>query len=95
MAGAIRLFKTRSFSLSFGSKTISLSFLRLSEPSSLIISAPNSEARIFNRGLPTSTISLATLSASTTGTPKDANSDAIEDLPQAIPPVSPTTKGFF
>ena len=95
MAGDMILFKSCKFSGLLLSKAISRNLRRFKAPSACKTSSPKRDASTLSSGEPTSTTSRATISASTIGTFNFLNKEQILLLPQAMPPVSPTTKGLF
>ena len=72
-------------------KIMSPSFFRSSDPSGERMSVPNWPIIARRPGVPGATTSRARMSASMTGTERSFRSVETVDLPDAIPPVSPTT----
>jgi hypothetical protein len=71
-------------------KTMAASLARSSEPSGLRTDSPNSAATAASPADPGATASRASASESTSTAPCFASSRATSDLPEPIPPVSPT-----
>jgi len=80
----------RSFSASGSANAMAASAGRSSEPSAAITCAPNRSANLASTGDPGCCTSRTTWSASTMTAPRAASAALTVDLPEPMPPVSPT-----